>query len=94
ALPAIRCHHERWDGSGYPDGLAAADIPLVARIVNAADTWDACTSERPYQAAIPADQVLSILAGLRGNQIDPAVHDALVVVLRRQGLVPAAEAAA
>ena len=95
ALPAIRCHHERWDGNGYPDGLAQGDIPLVARIVNAADTWDACTSERPYQAAIPPGEVLGILAGLRGSQIDPAVHDALVSVLRRQGRVPArAEAAA
>jgi HD-GYP domain-containing protein (c-di-GMP phosphodiesterase class II) len=62
--------------------------------VNAADTWDACTSERPYQAAIPPGEVLGILAGLRGSQIDPAVHDALVSVLRRQGRVPAAEAAA
>jgi putative nucleotidyltransferase with HDIG domain len=89
AIPAIRCHHERWDGAGYPDRLAAEDIPLVARIVNAADTWDACTSERPYQAAIPADQVLSILARLRGTQMDPRVHDALVGVLRRRGLLPA-----
>jgi putative nucleotidyltransferase with HDIG domain len=89
AIPAIRCHHERWDGNGYPDQLSGDAIPLVARIVNAADTWDACTSERPYQAAIPGDRVLSILAKLRGTQIDPVVHDALVRVLRRRGLVPA-----
>jgi putative nucleotidyltransferase with HDIG domain len=84
AVPAIRNHHERWDGTGYPDGLAGDAIPLVARIVNAADTWDACTTSRPYQRAIPSEDVIEILAGLRGTQIDPAVHDALLAVLGRR----------
>ena len=84
AAPAIRSHHERWDGAGYPDGLAGDAIPLVARIVNAADTWDACTSDRPYQRAFSAAQALEIMARLRGTQLDPAVHDALVAVVRRQ----------
>jgi HD-GYP domain-containing protein (c-di-GMP phosphodiesterase class II) len=84
ALPAIRSHHERWDGSGYPEGLRGADIPLVARIVNIADTWDACTSRRPYQEPIPEDVVVAILEALRGAQTDPAVHDALLGVLRRR----------
>jgi putative nucleotidyltransferase with HDIG domain len=84
ALPAIRSHHERWDGKGYPDGLTADEIPLVARIVNAADTWDACTSSRPYQPAMRTEEVLEILSRLRGVQIDPAVHDALVSVVRRR----------
>jgi putative nucleotidyltransferase with HDIG domain len=88
AVPAIRGHHERWDGGGYPDGLAGEAIPLTARIVNAADTWDACTSERPYQPAMPPRDVLEIVARLKGTQIDPAVHDALVRVLRRRGAVP------
>jgi putative nucleotidyltransferase with HDIG domain len=88
AVPVIRSHHERWDGGGYPDQLAGEEIPLVARIVNAADTWDACTSERPYQAAMAPHDVLAIVAGLRGTQIDPAVHDALLRVLRRRGAVP------
>jgi HD-GYP domain-containing protein (c-di-GMP phosphodiesterase class II) len=90
ALPAVRSHHERWDGQGYPDRLAGEAIPLLARIVNAADTWDACTSTRPYQAAIAPGDVLPILAGLRGTQLDPRVHDALVAVLRRRGVVSAA----
>jgi HD-GYP domain-containing protein (c-di-GMP phosphodiesterase class II) len=90
ALPVVRSHHERWDGRGYPDRLAGEAIPLPARIVNAADTWDACTSNRPYQAAIAPGDVLPILAGLRGTQLDPAVHDALVSVLRRRGVVAAA----
>jgi putative nucleotidyltransferase with HDIG domain len=87
AEPGIRHHHERWDGSGYPDGLRGDAIPLVARIINAADTWDACTSERPYQRAYSAPQVVGILASLRGLQIDPAVHDAVLrVVSRRRSL--------
>ena len=84
ALPAIRSHHERWDGRGYPDGLAGEAIPLVARIVNAADTWDACTSSRPYQPALEPHDVLGILARLRGSQVDPTVHDALLAVLHRR----------
>jgi putative nucleotidyltransferase with HDIG domain len=81
AVPAIRSHHERWDGSGYPDGRAGEDIPLIARIVNVADTFDACTSRRPYQEPVSASDALAILEGLRGAQTDPAVHDALVRVL-------------
>jgi putative nucleotidyltransferase with HDIG domain len=85
AIPAIRHHHERWDGSGYPSGLAGDAIPLVARIVNIVDTWDACTSHRPYQDALPADLVAAILDGLKGAQTDPRIHDALLAVLRRRG---------
>jgi putative nucleotidyltransferase with HDIG domain len=84
AAPAIRSHHERWDGTGYPDGLAGEAIPLVARIVNAADTWDACSSDRPYQEKMTVPQVIRILGSLRGLQVDPAVHDALVGVVRRR----------
>jgi putative nucleotidyltransferase with HDIG domain len=85
AEPAIRHHHERWDGGGYPDGLRGDAIPLVARIINAADTWDACTSERPYQRAYSAPEVVAILTTLRGAQIDPSVHDAILRVLQRRG---------
>jgi len=84
AIPAIRSHHERWDGTGYPDRLAGEAIPLVARIVNIADTWDACTSRRPYQEPIPSDVVVAILEGLKGAQTDPAVHDALLRTLQRR----------
>jgi putative nucleotidyltransferase with HDIG domain len=85
AIPAIRHHHERWDGTGYPSGLAGEAIPLVARIVNIVDTWDACTSRRPYQDALPADLVAAILDGLKGAQTDPRIHDALLAILRRRG---------
>ncbi len=94
AAPVIRSHHERWDGGGYPDGLAGEAIPLVARIANAADTWDACTSNRPYQKAFTTDEALTIMAGLRGTQLDPAVHDALVAVVRRRQAAQPAPAAA
>jgi putative nucleotidyltransferase with HDIG domain len=89
AVPAIRSHHERWDGAGYPERLAGDAIPLTARIVAAADTWDACTSDRPYQRALDAAEAERVLARLRGAQLDPAVHDALVAVLRRRGAIAA-----
>jgi putative nucleotidyltransferase with HDIG domain len=84
AALAVRNHHERWDGTGYPDGLVGDAIPLVARIVNAADTWDACRSHRPYQQAMSVDEALAVTEKLRGSQIDPAVHEALVRVMRRR----------
>jgi putative nucleotidyltransferase with HDIG domain len=84
AGPAIRNHHERWDGGGYPDRLAGEAIPIVARIVNIADTWDACTSRRPYQEAMSREAAIAVLEGLRGTQTDPAIHEALVRVLRQR----------
>lgn len=60
-LPIIRHHHERWDGSGYPDGLKGEDIPLLARILQMADIYDALTSERPYKEAFSAKQALVII---------------------------------
>ncbi len=89
ALPAVRSHHERWDGSGYPDRLAGEAIPLIARIVNAADTFDACTSLRPYQPVMSVEDALAVVRRLRGTQIDPAVCDALLRVAQRP--TPAAE---
>jgi putative nucleotidyltransferase with HDIG domain len=93
AEPAIRHHHERWDGAGYPDGLGGDAIPLLARIINAADTWDACTSERPYQRAYSAPEVVAILESLRGAQIDPEVHQAILRVLHRRGTMKGAPTA-
>jgi putative two-component system response regulator len=60
-LPIIRHHHERWDGSGYPDGLRNQQIPLLARVLQVADIYDALTSLRPYKAAYPADEALKII---------------------------------
>jgi putative nucleotidyltransferase with HDIG domain len=67
----VRHHHERLDGSGYPDGLAAGDIPLGARIIAVADTFDAMTSGRPYRAACKHKKALDVLSGEAGTRLDP-----------------------
>jgi len=77
-IPIVRHHHERWDGKGYPDGLAREAIPLGARILAVADTLDAITSARPYRVARPLWQAVRNLLEQSGSQFDPAVVDALV----------------
>jgi putative two-component system response regulator len=69
-------HHERWDGAGYPDGLAGQDIPLWGRICAVGDVFDAITSERPYKPAFPNDEALQLLRDGRGTHFDPRVVDA------------------
>ncbi len=81
----IRHHHERWNGTGYPDGLAAAAIPLGARVVAVADVFDALTSERPYRAALTRDAVLAHLAAEAAHTLDPDVVAALLGILRADG---------
>ena len=68
-----RSHHERWDGSGYPDGLKADSIPLEARIVTVADVYDALTSDRPYKKAWPVEDALAEMKGLSGKLFDPEI---------------------
>ena len=80
-LPLVRHGHERWDGFGYPDGLAGHDIPLGARIIFACDAWDAMTSDRPYRAAMPINEARGELMRSAGSQFDPTVVDALLRVL-------------
>ena len=72
-LPAIRWHHERWNGQGYPDGLAGENIPLMARIVGVADTFDAVTTQRVYQDPCTAEEALEIIERLNGSGFDPRV---------------------
>jgi len=67
----IRHHHESWDGTGYPDGLAGEDMPLLSRIIAVADTFDAMTSDRPYRAALSVDRALAELGRVAGTQLDP-----------------------
>jgi HD-GYP domain-containing protein (c-di-GMP phosphodiesterase class II) len=73
AYPVVYHHHERWDGKGYPDGLAAERIPLGARIVSVVDAFDAMTSDRPYRNAMPLEEAVSILKDGAGKQWDPRV---------------------
>ena len=79
----VRSCHERWDGGGYPDGLAGEEIPLAARIVFCCDSYDAMTTDRPYRRALGHWRALSELRACSGTQFDPGVVDALVRVLSR-----------
>ena len=87
----VRASHERWDGRGYPDGLAGDAIPLGARIVFACDAYDAMTANRPYTRARPASAAVAELMACAGTQFDPAVVEALVAEVRER--VEAAEPA-
>jgi putative nucleotidyltransferase with HDIG domain len=73
ALVIPYCHHERWDGSGYPQGLAGTDIPIEARMFAVVDAWDALSSNRPYRAAWPADEVAAYLREHAGILFDPEI---------------------
>jgi HD-GYP domain-containing protein (c-di-GMP phosphodiesterase class II) len=75
-LAIVRHHHERWDGGGYPDGLADEAIPLGARIFAVADTLDALTSERPYRHAGPWEDAVGEIDAEAGRQFDPVVVEA------------------
>jgi diguanylate cyclase (GGDEF)-like protein len=86
----VRSSHERWDGTGYPDGLAGSDIPLGARIVAVADAFDAMTSPRPYSTARPAAAALEELRRCAGTQFDPAVVEAFTAAWHDVRLAAAA----
>ncbi|MCX5744757.1 MAG: HD domain-containing protein [Proteobacteria bacterium] len=77
-MPAVRNHHERWDGSGYPDGMVAEHIPLVARIVAIADAVDAMITDRPYKSALPLDECEAVLRKTAGKMYDPALVEVFV----------------
>jgi putative two-component system response regulator len=78
-----RCHHEWWDGGGYPKHLKGKDIPRSARIVALADVFDAMTHGRPYAPARPIEEALDLIAGLRGRQFDPELTDHFLALVRR-----------
>jgi putative nucleotidyltransferase with HDIG domain len=100
----VRSHHERWDGRGYPDGLAGEQIPLAARILSVADTVDAMTSNRSYRAALPIEQAVAEVRNLAGVQFCPAVAETFLRCFERdpsmggafapEGVEASAEAAA
>jgi putative two-component system response regulator len=71
-------HHEKWDGSGYPHGLAGTQIPLAGRIVAVADVFDALRSKRPYKPPLTVEQTVDIIRAGRGTHFDPQVVDALL----------------
>ena len=71
--PAVRHHHERWDGTGYPDRLAGEEIPLCARLVCVVDVYDALTSERSYRRALRPEQALAVMEREAGKTLDPFI---------------------
>ena len=87
-IPGIRNHHETWDGNGYPDGLQGEQIPMVARIIGIADTFDAMTTTRPYQQAMTLEYVLSKMKAMSGSRFDPMVIDAFMAAVKAGDISP------
>ena len=75
ALDIPYCHHEKWDGTGYPRGLKGEQIPFAARVFAIVDVWDALSSDRPYRAAWPQAKVREHIASLSGTHFDPLVAE-------------------
>jgi len=82
-LPAIKHHHENYDGSGYPDGLKGQAIPFKARILKVADAWDAMRSDRPYRKALPQEEAIDELLKGSGKEFDPFVVEAFLKVIEK-----------
>ena len=84
----IACHHEHWDGGGYPHGLRGEAIPLIGRIVAVMDVFDALTHARPYKAAWTIDASVAEIARCAGGHFDPRVVDAFLTLHRDGRLAP------
>ena len=82
-IPGMKYHHEKWSGGGYPDGLTAEEIPMQARIVAIADTFDAMTTNRPYQKAMELNYVVEKIKSFAGTRFDPHVVDAFANAVKR-----------
>jgi HD-GYP domain-containing protein (c-di-GMP phosphodiesterase class II) len=80
----VRQHHERWDGKGYPDGLAGEAIVLEARILAVADVFDAMASDRPYRKGMALSKVLSIIESEAGRQFDPTVVTVFLEMMQKK----------
>jgi len=87
-IPGIRNHHETWDGTGYPDRLKGDQIPMVARIIGVADTFDAMTTTRPYQTAMTLEYVLAKMRSMSGSRFDPLVIDAFLAAVEAGDISP------
>ncbi|MBI3172170.1 MAG: response regulator [Chloroflexi bacterium] len=84
ALDIPYCHHEKWDGTGYPRGLKGEEIPLVARMFAIVDVWDAVTSDRPYRAAWSKEQALAYIIEHSGTQFDPEIVQVFLKVIKKE----------
>ncbi len=85
-VPAVRHHHERWDGKGYPDGLSAEQTPVLARVLAVADAFDAMTSERPYRPSMSVAAAKAELMSCRGTQFDPHLTDVFIELIE-EGII-------
>jgi HD-GYP domain-containing protein (c-di-GMP phosphodiesterase class II) len=90
-VPLIRYHHERYDGKGYPEGLKGNEIPLMARIVCVADSYDAMTSKRAYRDTMPRQEARNELIRCSGTQFDPRIVNAFLEVLEDDKKIEAIE---
>jgi HD-GYP domain-containing protein (c-di-GMP phosphodiesterase class II) len=86
----IRGHHERYDGTGYPDGLRQEEIPFLARILSVADAYDAMASDRAYRKRMEQDLILNIIEGGAGTQFDPQVVEVFRTLHRDHQIEPTA----
>jgi HD-GYP domain-containing protein (c-di-GMP phosphodiesterase class II) len=84
ALDIPYCHHEKWDGSGYPRGLKGEQIPIAARIFAVADVWDAITSDRPYRKGWSKEQALEHIKEQSGKYFDPQVVEEFLIVISNE----------
>ncbi len=84
---AVRHHHERWDGTGYPDRLEGKDIPLASRFVALADAFDAMASHRPYRKTLSREKIIQELQRGKGKQFDPTITDTLLGWYKRNGTI-------
>ena len=92
-VPLVKYHHERWDGKGYPDGLAGEEIPRAARVLAVADAFDAMTTDRPYRAAMSVETARGYLLEGRGTQFDPQAVNAMIQLID-DGIISVTEKAA
>lgn len=81
ALDIVYCHHERWDGSGYPRGLKGEEIPLAARIFAVVDVWDALVADHPYRPGTPRDEAIAYIKEQAGEKLDPQVVTAFLKII-------------
>jgi putative two-component system response regulator len=84
-VDVILCHHERYDGKGYPSGLRGEEISLESRIVSVADIYDALTTERPYRMAYTRERALEMMVSMKGNVLDPELVDCFVSIMQGDG---------
>lgn len=81
ALDIPRCHHEKWDGSGYPNGLTGEQIPIAARIFAVVDVWDALTSDRAYREAWSHEKAIDYIRSETGKHFDPTIVEIFLTMI-------------